>query len=83
MNEHYERWDDLAPRGMMLIGLGLSLTGEAISAKSRGKGFLRWFLLGALGLIVVNSGVAVLGEAVKHRVLYELDIKNLREGRSD
>jgi hypothetical protein len=79
MNEHYEKWDTLAPRGLALIGLGLSITGQAISVKSRGRGFLRWFLLGTLGLIVVNSGVALFGEAVKHRALYEMKVQKTFE----
>ncbi|MDZ4671297.1 MAG: hypothetical protein SH821_10545 [Phototrophicales bacterium] len=79
MNEHYEKWDELAPRGLILIGLGISVTGEAISAKSRKKGFLRWFLVGAIGLICLNAGIAIFGEAVKERTLYELDLKAVRE----
>lgn len=72
MNEHYEKWDTLAPRGLALIGLGLSLTGQAISMKTNGRPFWRWFLLGMVGLITVNSGVSVFGDAVKHRALYEV-----------
>ncbi len=71
MNEHYEQWDALAPRGLALIGFGMSITGQAIGAKAKGKPFWRWFLVGTLGLIVLNSGVAIFGEAVKHRALYE------------
>lgn len=79
MNKNYEKWDEMAPRGLVLIGLGVSLTGEAIAKKIKGRGFLSWFILGTLGLIVLNAGVAIFGEAVKHRTLYELDIKKLRE----
>lgn len=74
MNEHYENWDELAPRGLALMGLGLSITGEAIAAKTRKKAFWRWFLVGTLGLIIFNSGVAVFGEAVKNRALYEMQV---------
>jgi hypothetical protein len=79
MNEHYEKWDTLAPRGLALIGFGLSITGQAIAAKSRGRGFLVWFIMGTLGLIVVNSGVALFGEAVKNRALYEMKIQKTFE----
>lgn len=79
MNEHYEKWDELAPRGLIFIGLGMSITGEAISAKSRKKGFLRWFILGVIGLVCLNAGISIFGEAVKERTLYELDLKEARE----
>lgn len=79
MNEHYEKWDELAPRGLMLIGLGVSIIGQAIAAKIKEKGFLRWFLLGTLGLVIFNSGIALFGEAVKHRTLYEIEVQRLRE----
>lgn len=78
MNEHYRKWDSLAPRGLALIGLGMSLTGEAIIAKSKRRGFLRWFLLGVIGLVCINSGVAVFGESVKERTLYELEVAQRR-----
>lgn len=79
MNENYEKWDELAPRGLLIIGLGISLVGQAIALKARGKGFLRWFIMGTIGLIATNAGVSIFGEAVKHRTLYELEVKNLRE----
>jgi len=79
MNENYEKWDELAPRGLLIIGFGVSLIGDAIVSKSKGRGFLRWFIIGSLGLIAFNAGIAIFGEAVKHRTLYELDVKTLRE----
>lgn len=79
MNPHYEKWDELAPRGLVLIGLGVSITGEAIAAKARGKGFLKWFIKGVIGLVVLNAGVAIFGESVKQRVLYELDVRQMQD----
>ncbi len=79
MNENYEKWDELAPRGLLIIGLGISLIGQAIVIKAKGKGFLGWFIMGMLGLIAFNGGVSIFGEAVKHRTLYEIEVKNLRE----
>jgi hypothetical protein len=79
MNKHYEKWDEYAPRGLLFIGFGLSLIGNAIQAKAEGKGFLSWFLRGTIGLIAVNAGIAIFGESVKERTLYELDVKALRE----
>ena len=79
MNKHYQQWDELAPRGLILIGAGLSVIGQAIIVKSKGKGFLRWFIYGLIGLSLFNAGIALFGEAVKNRTLYEIDIKALRE----
>ncbi len=73
-NEHYAAWSRMAPRGLALIGLGLSITGDAIVARATGRPFLRWFAAGTLGLIVVNWGVSVFGEAVKQRVLFEQSV---------
>lgn len=71
-DDSYQQWDKLAPRGLALIGLGVSVTGEAIVAKARRKSFLRWFVVGTLGLILINWGVSVFGEAVKHRAIFEV-----------
>lgn len=79
MNEHYEKWDELAPRGLLIIGMGISFIGQAIVLKANKKGFLRWFLIGTIGITSFNTGIAIFGEAVKHRALYELDVKNLRD----
>ncbi len=79
MNEHYEKWDQLAPRGLLFIGAGISFIGQAVSLKSNRKGFFPWFFLGTIGLILFNAGISMFGEAVKHRTLYELEVKKLRE----
>ncbi len=71
MDHHYEAWSTYAPRGLLLIGAGMTLVGQATVLKARRKPGWQWFLLGALGLVVVNSGVAMFGESVKHRTLYE------------
>ncbi len=79
MNKHYQKWDELAPRGLLLTGFGLSLLGQAIAAKIKGKGFFRWFITGTLALIAVNSGLSIFGEAIKNRTLYELEIKEFQD----
>jgi len=76
MNQHYERWNQLAPLGLLIIGLGISLTGHAINRKSNGKS---WFIIGTLGLVVTNAGVSIFGESVKERALYESQLERLRE----
>lgn len=47
--------------GLILIGAGLSVLGEAIIAKSNGEA---WFLDGTLALILVNSGICFIAGAV-------------------
>jgi hypothetical protein len=74
MDQHYERWSTLAPQGMLLTGLGLSLVTHAGGQRSKGRPAWRWFMSGLLGLIAFNAGLALFGEAIKHRVLYETRI---------
>ncbi|MBK8034888.1 MAG: hypothetical protein J0M07_31440 [Anaerolineae bacterium] len=71
MDQHYQEWSENAPRGLLLIGAGISVIGQAIVLKSRRKSTVVWFLFGLVGLILFNAGVSVFGEAVKHRTLYE------------
>jgi hypothetical protein len=74
MYKHYQAWNDLAPRGLVLIGFGAALLGEAIAAKAKRRAGIIWFVLGTLALIVLNAGVAVFGEAVKNRAMYEMKL---------
>jgi len=76
MDQHYQQWSENAPRGLLLIGAGVSLVAHAAGLKHKGRSGLVWFVLGTLGLIVLNTGVAVFGEAVKHRTLYEQKLNN-------
>lgn len=76
MNEHYEKWNFLSPLGLLLMGFGLSLVGNAVIAKAKGRG---WFFKGTLALIVFNAGAAIFGEAVKARALYEFELNKLRD----
>ena len=68
-NQHYLQWAKKAPLGLLLVGLGLSMTGHAISQKSHGK---PWFWWGTVGLVIVNSGISVVGDAVRHRTLMDI-----------
>ncbi len=71
MDQHYQQWSELAPRGLLLIGTGASIIGQATVIKARKKPAWQWILLGTLGLIVFNAGISVFGESIKHRTLYE------------
>jgi hypothetical protein len=55
------RWWLYSLGGLTFVGIGLSLLGEAIIAKSRGE---VWFLVGTLALILVNSGICLIAGAV-------------------
>ena len=56
------RWWLYSVGGLLLIGAGLSILGEAIIAKSRGEA---WFLVGTLAIILVNTGIClVAGEVI-------------------
>lgn len=77
LQEHYERWNRMAPLGLILIGAGLSLVTHAAGIKGRGGRLTSWGGLGTVGLIVFNSGIAVFGDAVKNRMLYERALEEL------
>jgi hypothetical protein len=70
--QHARKWRMFAPFGLVLIGCGASILGEAISQKLDSAPFWTWFWWGTAALVVLNAGVAVFGEAVKCRVLLEL-----------
>lgn len=81
-DEHYEKWSEFAPLGLVLVGLGLAVTLQAAQARANKRGFLRWFIGGTLGLVIFNSGLAYFGEAVKERALYEAKRYHLLGGES-
>jgi hypothetical protein len=66
------QWKTYAPIGLALIGFGFSLTGEAVTAKGKGKPVWQWLLVGTVGLSVLNAGIAIFGEAVKRRALEQV-----------
>ncbi len=65
-------WLGLAPLGLILVGLGFSIAGDAITRKSTEQS---WFVRGVLGLVLLNSGISIVGEAVRMRVHADLDIQ--------
>lgn len=48
--------------GLLLLGLGLSLLGEAIIFKMEKD--IKWFYWGTLSLVVFNSGICFVAEAI-------------------
>ena len=51
---------------MILLGLGLSLLGEAILFKS--KDDFSWFFWGTAALVTFNTGIGLIGEAIVLKV---------------
>lgn len=69
-NDLVRRWLVFSVGGLVLIGAGVSVVGEAIIAKSSGAS---WFLLGTVGLVILNAGVSVFGQGVVYRGLLTRD----------
>ena len=65
-DRHVRAWARLAPAGLVAVGLGASLIGEATLRKGRGEPFV---LYGTAALAVFNAGLCLFGDAVKHRAL--------------
>ena len=59
------KWLIFSISGLILIGFGLSLLGEAIILKYEKKPF---FWLGTFALIIVNAGLCFFGSAIRYRI---------------
>ncbi len=68
-SDHRTQWLRKAPLGLMLIGLGFSIAGDAVARKAANQS---WFWRGTLGLVLMNAGVSVVGDAVRHRTLMDV-----------
>ncbi len=79
MNKHYEKWDEYAPRGLLLIGFGIAILVRAVHSRNRNKGFFAWFIQFLISVVSINAGVSIFGEAVKERTLYEIEVRELRK----
>jgi hypothetical protein len=51
--------------GLLLVGAGVSIVGEAVIRKAVAE---PWFMMGTVGLVVLNSGVSVFGQAIVYRL---------------
>jgi hypothetical protein len=60
------KWFIYSVVGMILLGLGLSLLGEAILYKS--KDDFSWFFWGTAALVTFNAGIGLIGEAIVLKV---------------
>jgi hypothetical protein len=70
-DEMFYRWLIESVGGLILIGFGLSLFGQAVIYKATGAPLKKWFWWGTLSLVVINAGICVFGDAVKQRMIYE------------
>ena len=69
---HVQSWARLAPAGLIAVGFGASLIGDATLRKGRGEAFVGY---GTAALVVFNAGLCLFGEAVRHRVLADLEAR--------
>jgi hypothetical protein len=72
---YYRKWKWMAPLGLMLIGFGFSLSGQAIILKGGEGPTWEWVALGTVGLVVFNAGISVFGDAVKRRMWWEIKLE--------
>ncbi len=73
------KWLIFSISGLILIGAGVSVVGQAIIAKAGGS---PWFLMGTMGLVILNAGVSVFGQGVVYRVLITREERYARAGNS-
>ena len=64
----YRRWMGFAVGGLLLVGFGASLLGEAIQVKAAATDFWTWGLWGTAALVVLNAGLSLFGRAVIERI---------------
>jgi len=60
------KWLLFAVSGLLLIGFGLSLLGEAIIIKFTQSG--NWVIWGSLALGVTNTGICLFGQAIIEKI---------------
>lgn len=67
-----QKWWLLSILGLLLVGAGLSIFGEALRLKMIPEAnFTSWFWIGTLSLILINSGLSIFGRAIVYRVQME------------
>ncbi|GEM_PF-174165 len=65
------KWLLFSILGLVLIGAGLSVFGEALVLKMQSEHWQDWFWTGTLSLVLVNSGVSLVGQAVIYKIQHD------------
>lgn len=73
-------WARLAPLGLVLVGAGACVTGDAAVGRGTGGSRRRWVLGGTVGLLLQGAGLSVFGEAVKRRALHDVRTSSTASG---
>jgi hypothetical protein len=71
LNQLKRQWMAFAVSGLILIGSGLSVMGEALLLKYSEAPLFEWFSWGTIALVMVNSGISLFGKAVIIRTKIE------------
>jgi hypothetical protein len=69
MEDIRKKWLAFAIGGILIMGFGLSLHGEATNLKASGSAFQDWFILGTGALIAFFAGLSLFGQAVVYKVI--------------
>lgn len=77
MKKIKRKWLIYSVSGILLMGFGFSVMGEAMIAKALEKGFLSWFLMGTVGLSLIFAGLSFFGQAVVYKTLIDKKKINL------
>ena len=73
MDKLKKKWLLYAVSGLVLIGMGLSVFGEALLLKYTGADFWVWFGLGTFSLVLINAGISIFGKGVVYKVKMALN----------
>ncbi|SIT16355.1 hypothetical protein [Belliella pelovolcani] len=62
-----KKWLYHAVFGILLMGFGLSLFGDAVILKSSGQDWVSWFLMGTCALVFFFAGLSIFGKATVYK----------------
>jgi hypothetical protein len=77
MKKLKRKWFFYSTAGILIMGIGLSVFGEAVIAKALTKGFLNWFLRGTVGLALIFAGLSIFGQGVVFKTIIDQKKHNL------